>query len=137
MKSGDLMQRVLFQRRLDTQNAMGEAVVGYVDAFYEMCAVEPLNGRELFQAQQTQAEVDTRVRLRWRRGISELMRVVHIASYESPQLVDVYDVRAVIDQRARHYELHLLCVRRPSDQGLPARPPITADMDTVTSDNGP
>lgn len=136
MKSGELDQRVLFQRRLTLQNDAGEAIISYVDAFYEMAAVEPLSGRELFQAQQTQAEIDTRIRIRWRRGLEADMRAVHTTSYASPQQFAIYDVRTVIDVRSKHHELHLMCLRRATDQNVGAGQGITADMDSVTADSG-
>jgi len=136
MKSGRLNQRVLFQRRVTVQNDAGEGIITYVDAFYAMAAVEPLTGRELFNAQQTQAEIDSRIRIRWRRDVEADMRVVHTSSYASPQLFSTYDIRAVLDLRAQHDEVHLLCLRRATDQNLGSRPAITADMDNITADNG-
>jgi SPP1 family predicted phage head-tail adaptor len=129
-------QFVVVQRRIEERTTRGEAVITYVDAFQIWAAVEPLSGRELFAAQQTQSEVTTRVRMHWRRGITELMRVKHITSFQSPNLFDLYDVVSVIDDKSRHIELHLMCTRRASEQQLPARPTITADMDTITADNG-
>ena len=64
-------------------------------------AVEPLQGRELFAAQEFHSEVTTRIRILYRSGITHLMRVVHGSDY--------YDIRAVIDPDKMHRELHLLC----------------------------
>ena len=135
MKPGGFNQRVTLQRRLETRNAIGEAVISYVNASLAWAAVEPLTGRELFNAQQTQAEITTRVRMHWQRGITERMRVVHVTSHRTPQIQDVYDVLSVIDIRSAHHELHLMCARRDAEQA-PTRPTITADMDTITADNG-
>lgn len=135
MKPGAFSQRVTLQRRVETRNAIGESVISYVDASRAWAAVEPLTGRELFNAQQTQAEITTRIRMHWQRGITERMRVVHTTSHQSPQIQDVYDVVSVIDVRSAHYELQLMCARRDAEQA-PTRPTITADMDTITADNG-
>lgn len=64
-------------------------------------AVEPLQGRELFAAQEHHAEVTTRIRIRYRDGVTAKMRVVFEGAY--------YDIKAVIDPERRHRELHLLC----------------------------
>lgn len=135
MKPGKLDQRITLQRRLEERNDIGEAVITYVNAAIVWASVEPLSGRELYAAQQTQSEVTTRIRIHWRRGVSERMRVRHVVSYESPQQVDVYEVLSVIALKSARYELQLLCARRDSEQA-PLRPAITADMDTITADNG-
>lgn len=135
MKPGNFRERVTLQRRLEERNSIGEAVITYLDAVYCWAAVEPLSGRELFNAQQTQAEITTRIRIHWRRGVTERMRVKHVTSYASPVQTDVYDVLSVIDVKAGHLELHLLCARRDTEQA-PLRPAITADMDSITADNG-
>lgn len=135
MKTGKLDQYVTLQRRIEERNAIGEAVITYIDAARVWAAVEPLSGRELFTAQQTQSEITTRIRLHWRRGVTERMRVKHITSYAEPQEVALYDVVSVIDLKSGHNELQLLCARRDSEQA-PLRPAITADMDTITADNG-
>jgi len=137
MNSGQLDQRVLLQRRIETRTLRGAVVTAYIDAGYMWAAVEPLSGRELFHAQQTQAEITTRVRVHWQRGITELMRIVHTRSYASPQLLDIYDVASVLDMSSRHHELHLLCIKRAVEQGVSIPPSIiTADMDSITVDNG-
>lgn len=134
MKPGQYNQRVTLQRRIEERNSIGEAVITYQDAMQAWASVEPLNGRELFSAQQTQSEVSTRIRLHWQRGITERMRVVHVTSYALPATQDVYDILSVLDIRSAHRELQLLCARRDSEQA-PRRPTITADMDSITVDN--
>ena len=64
-------------------------------------AVEPLNGRELFAAQEHHGEVTTRIRIRYRTGITDKMRVAFDGTY--------YDIKYILDPEMRHRELHLLC----------------------------
>ena len=64
-------------------------------------SVEPLNGRELFAAQEHHSEVTTRVRIRYRSGITAKMRVSHGGT--------LYNIRDVIDPEKRHRELQLMC----------------------------
>lgn len=135
MKPGQFDQSVVLQRRIEERTARGESVITYMDANTIWARVEPLAGRELYQAQQTQAEITTRIRIHWRRGVTERMRVKHCTSYLAPQTFDVYDVLSVIDWNAAHQELHLMCARRDTEQA-PLRPAITADMDSITADNG-
>lgn len=135
MKPGNFGQRITLQRRIEVRNSIGEAVITYQDAINAWAAVEPLSGRELFNAQQTQSEVTTRVRMHWQRGITERMRIVHVTSWQDPRTTDTYDVLSVIDLRSEHRELQLLCARRDTEQA-PTRPTITVDMDSITVDNG-
>jgi SPP1 family predicted phage head-tail adaptor len=135
VKVGKFDQRITLQRRIEERNVIGESVITYQNAISAWAAVEPLTGRELFAAQQTQSEITTRIRMHWQRGITERMRVVHVTSYRTPRTQDVYDVLAVLDDRSQHQELQLMCVRRDTEQA-PLRPTITADMDSITADNG-
>ena len=64
-------------------------------------AVEPLSGRELFAAQEHHSEIQVRIRVRYRTGITAKMRAV----FESRN----YNILAVIDREERHRELELLC----------------------------
>jgi SPP1 family predicted phage head-tail adaptor len=135
VKLGKFDQRITLQRRIEQRNVIGETEITYLNAISAWAAVEPLTGRELFAAQQTQSEITTRIRMHWQRGISERMRVVHITSYRTPRTQDVYDVLSVIDDRSAHEELQLMCARRDTEQAA-LRPAITADMDSITADNG-
>lgn len=85
----------------------GEPNTAWVDFLPRVSAsVEPLRGRELYAAQEHQADVDVRIRIRYREGIEPTMRVVHDGR--------VYDIRAVIDPDLRHRELELLTKLDPT-----------------------
>ncbi len=135
MNVGQYDQSVVLQRRIEERTARGEAVITYIDGNRVWASVEPLTGRELYQAQQTQSEITTRIRMHWRRGVTERMRIKHCTSYQDPATFDVYDVLSVIDWKSAHKELHLMCARRDTEQAA-LRPAITADMDSITADNG-
>ena len=64
-------------------------------------AIEPLRGREYFDAAANQTEVDHRIRMRYRKGVKPSMRVVHKKR--------VFDIQSVIDIRTDGRELHLMC----------------------------
>ena len=69
-------------------------------------AIEPLRGREWFEAGGTQSEVDHRIRTRHRGGIKASMRVVHKDR--------IFDVQYVIDIKSDGRELHLMCKEHDS-----------------------
>lgn len=64
-------------------------------------SVEPLRGRELFAAQEFHSEVEVRIRVRYRDGITAKMRVV----FDSNN----YNILYILDPENRHRELELLC----------------------------
>lgn len=84
------------------QFGTGEPDVAWIVFLNDIwAAVEPLSGRELFAAQEFHSEVTTRIRLRYRDGITAAMRV----AFESRH----YNILYIIDPEERHRELHLLC----------------------------
>lgn len=66
-------------------------------------AVEPLRGREFFASAATQYEVSTRIRIRYRPGLTPDMRVLHND--------DLYTIEAIIEPEMRHEELQIMCKR--------------------------
>jgi SPP1 family predicted phage head-tail adaptor len=66
-------------------------------------AVEPLTGREYFTAQQMQATVTTRIRLRYwaNHGISPKMRVAWDGR--------LFEIDSVQEVKSGRRELHLMC----------------------------
>ena len=63
--------------------------------------VEPLSGRELFAAQQVNAETTTRITIRYVSGITAAMRIVHEDV--------VYNIQSIIDPEMRHAWLIMMC----------------------------
>lgn len=83
------------------QNDFGEVEVSWVKVATIWGSVEPLRGREYFQADQAQAEVNTRIRVRYREGIMPKMRVIRGNQ--------TFDIESVIDPETRNRELELMC----------------------------
>lgn len=101
MDAGRMDKRVTLQAQTSTRNAIGEPVVAWADVATVWAAVEPLQGREFWAQQQVQSEVTTRVRIRYRAGITPDMRVVHQGR--------VLNIASVIDPQERHDEMQLMC----------------------------
>jgi SPP1 family predicted phage head-tail adaptor len=105
MQAGKLRHKVAIQKLVagsPDQKASGEPDTTWTTHLASIWAsVEPLTGRELFAAQEHHSEVEVRVRVRYREGITAKMRVV----FDSRN----YDIVAVIDREERHRELELLC----------------------------
>ena len=101
MRAGKLRQRLVIQAATETKNDFGEPIKTWADWATVWGAVEPLRGRELWAAREKQARLDTRIRIRYREGVTPKMRVVfgdHI-----------YEIDSVIDEEMRHANLQLMC----------------------------
>lgn len=68
-------------------------------------SLEPLRGRERYDAAQVEFECDTRIRLRYRDDVTADMRLQHT------ETDDVYNIEAVIDVGGRRRELEVLTIR--------------------------
>lgn len=101
MQAGQLRHRVTLQTVTETRDAVGGLVESWATTATLWAAVEPLRGREFFQARAEQAGVDTRIRTRYYGGIVPKQRL-RWGSH-------TYDIEAVIEPDSRRRELHLMC----------------------------
>ncbi len=103
MQAGQLRQRVTIQKDTPVQDGYGQPVPVWSTHLTRWAAVEPLTGREYFTAQQTQAEVTTRIRVRWSsgHGITPKMRV----SWSGR----LFEIDSVLEPVSARRELHLMC----------------------------
>lgn len=92
-----MKHRILLQKRAMTENAYGEQVESWQDVTPLNASVEPLVGREFFRGgdlPQKIAEVDTRIRIRYRKGLNPAENRIVYGGV-------VYDLVAVIPDRER------------------------------------
>ncbi len=101
MRAGDLRHKVTIQQKTTTKDTEGIPSETWPDFATVWAAIEPLQGREFFSAQAVNAQVTTRIRIRYRAGITPTMRV----SYGTR----IFDIQVVIDVEERHRELQLMC----------------------------
>ena len=100
MDAAKLKHKLTIQRPIEAQNSVGEAVEVWVDYAPVWGSLEPLQGRELYQAQAMQAETVAKATIRYRPGITPKMRIVHrglvYAITAPPQNKDTRDRQLVI-----------------------------------------
>lgn len=101
MKAGTLRHRVTLQRLVSAQGASGDLAQSWADVTTVYAAVEPLSGREYWQAQQVAAETSIRVRIRYRQGVEPTMRVLYGSR--------ILEILGIVDLEERHVELQLMC----------------------------
>lgn len=76
MRAGDLRHKIVVQKLSTTKSGTGELVESWSEHATRRATVEPLKGREFFDARQIAAEVTTRIRLRHLDGITAKMRIL-------------------------------------------------------------
>lgn len=77
MNPGKLRQLLRIETPAEAQNATGEAIETWTHYATVYGALEPLRGRELYQAQAVQSEITAKATIRYRSGVTSKMRIVH------------------------------------------------------------
>lgn len=106
MKAGDLRHRITIQAPPEpedvSQDNYGQEKPGWSRFAIVNAAIEPLSGREFWNAQQIQATQVTRIRIRYLAGVTERMRVVWGERK--------FNIQSIINMDERNIELQLMCV---------------------------
>lgn len=99
LHAGFLRNRAEFLQRTVTV-AHGISKERWETAFTCWCAVEPLSGREFWEAAAVNRENEVRFTIRYRRDVSPEMRI-RLAGV-------VYDITSVLDKNNRHEVLEIM-----------------------------
>lgn len=99
-----LNKRVEIQRIDHVPNKFGEPVPTPVTVATVWAAIEPLRGTEFFAAFAEQAEVTTRIRIRYREGVDRTM----IVKYGDME----FEILHIIHPEMNRIELQLMCKER-------------------------
>lgn len=89
----------------ESRNQLGEPALAWTEVCKTWASIRPLSGRELWQAQQVQADVTHAVRMRYRMGIDATMEL----DLKGRRLKIV----AVLNLEERNRTLELLCQEQP------------------------
>lgn len=101
IEAGRLRHRVAIQSATEAQNDLGEVEKTWATTATVWGAVEPLTGRELWQAQQVSAEITHRVRMRYRSGLTPKNRILFGSR--------ILEINAILNPEERNIDLELLC----------------------------
>ena len=101
MRTGDLRERVTFQKKSVTRNTVNEEVVTWVDVVTVWAQIEPLVGREFLDQRQMASQITTRIRIRYRPNINNLMR----AKWGER----IYEIDSVVTVQERRRETVVMC----------------------------
>ena len=106
MQPGELDQRVQIQQQTRTPDGGGGYVEGWSTTATVWAQVRPLSGRERDQAQQQEADVRYRVRIRYRSGVTAAERIVWRGQ--------AMQIRSVLEAGPRPLYLDLDCEAGPA-----------------------
>ena len=100
MRAGELKNRIVIQQNSPTRDAYGAAIPSWSTVDTVWGRVADLTGREFEAAQKLNAEVTSRIKIRYRSGVTPAMRATWSGH--------TYDILAVIE-KVQDRELWLLC----------------------------
>lgn len=101
MRAGKLRHRITLQAKTATTDAYGGPIEVWTDVATNIPAsVEPLSGRELVNAQTVNAEITTRITMRYRAGVIAANRITFEGKF--------YNILSVIDEEMKHRQLVIM-----------------------------
>lgn len=100
MKIGELRHRITIQENISAKDSFGADTPNWTDVATVWASIEPLSGKEFFAAQQINAEINTKIIMRYRTGIKPEMR----ATFKDR----VFDILSVINDNERNISLVLM-----------------------------
>ncbi len=101
MNIGEMRHRITFQQPIKTPDGYKGQTVQWQNVATVWASVEPLTGREYFYSHQIKAELTHRVRIRYREGITEKMRIKHRER--------VLAIESILDLKEEHKTIEILC----------------------------
>ena len=107
MKIGELRHRVTIQEKTVSIDAYGGEVVTWSTVVTVWAAVEPLSGREFLEGRRQENEINYRIRIRYREGLTPSMRVVWGSTTSGG--ARAFDIEAVIERASGRREIWLMC----------------------------
>ena len=108
MNAGMLNKRIVIEQLVNTRTSSGGVTTDWATFASNIAAsIKPLSGRELYRFRQEQVDVTTNIVIRFRRGVTEAMRIKYI-DYGSGRS-KYYDIEVIIDPEEAHRELQMIC----------------------------
>jgi SPP1 family predicted phage head-tail adaptor len=101
MKIGKLRHRIKIQKYTAGRDSFGGEEPVWTDVAEVWARVSPVSGKEFFASAQVNAEVTTKITMRYIKGITPKMRVVFDGRS--------FDIVSVLDFEERGIELNLMC----------------------------
>jgi len=99
MRAGRLRHRITIQQPASTVGVLGEKIKSWADVATVWAAIEPVRGREFFEAHQRESEATTIITIRYKSGLNVRMRINFGSKY--------YKIDNILnpDERNRYLEI--------------------------------
>ena len=103
MDAGRLNKRITLERLIQEQDPIyGAPLDTWVPTYSVWAAIEPVSGREYWQAKLALAEKTIRIRMRYLPGIDSSMRVAYSGR--------IFSIQSVINVDEANREIQLMCL---------------------------
>ena len=112
MRGGRLRNKVVLQQPNPTTDSYGQPVYGWATVATIWAAVEPLNGREFFTAQQINAEMKVRIRIRYGSEWASITAAWRVTFNNK-----TYDIVEIIQPKEINQEIILMCSQGVNEGG--------------------
>jgi len=100
MKAGQLRHRIVIEKQTQTKNAIDEIILTWSTFCTVWAAIEPATGQTYYAANQLEAKVDGRVRIRYRDDIEPTMRIKYGDR--------ILNIGSIVHPQENRRELHLM-----------------------------
>jgi SPP1 family predicted phage head-tail adaptor len=107
-QAGKLRHRVRIEKRSGAKDDRGQPLDDWALFHSTRAQLEDLRGVEYFAAAQVNSEVDVRVTIRWRPGITPQMRV-KVPDARGDNVERLLEIVAALDPRGERRRLELMC----------------------------
>lgn len=101
MNAGELRKQITLQSKTLTSDGMGGATETWADQLTTWAQIDPPKAREFFATGQVQAEVVTRIRIRYRPNVLHTWRVKYGSRY--------FNITSIVNPDECNQELILMC----------------------------
>lgn len=108
IRAGRLRHRLTLQRKTESRTSNGDITIAWVTDSTVWGAIEPLSGKELVAASQTQNEATVRIVIRYHATINDTWRVVNDGK--------AYSILSLINDSERDHMMVLTCSQGVAEQ---------------------
>ena len=107
MKIGKLRHKITIQKFTHSRDSFGAMIPEWVDFASSWASISPVSGKEYFAAHQINAEITTKITIRYMPGIAPEMRVAFKGR--------VFEILSVLNFEEKNVELNLMCKESDPD----------------------
>ncbi len=102
ISAGNLRHQITIEQVVEGRDSFNAVTEEWVPIVTLWASVEPIRGREFFEAQRVNAEISHRIKVRYYPGITSKMR----ARFGER----IFRIEAALNIEERNREIHLMCV---------------------------